>query len=130
MAVDTAQLISDAECILACVPSWLIEAAQVAQLSQATVVTTGQVAITGVPAQQILAQNPKRRLAVIQNLSAINTAFAGPSTVTVSGSTTGMRMATTVAAPELSWLFLNTTAEIWVASSAGTTIGFIEFSTP
>jgi hypothetical protein len=127
MAVDTSQLIADAQCVLACIPPGMLEAAQLASLSQATVVTSAAfvVSTNGV---QILAVNPKRRLAVIQNTSGANAVFVGPSTVTTSGATMGLQLVQAVTI-ENSRLFFYSTSDLY-AAAAGANVRVMEFLTP
>jgi hypothetical protein len=129
MAVDTAQLLKDAECILACVPPGMIEAAQLAtsvQLSQATVVTAKVVAVStnGV---KILDANPKRRMAVVENTGGATLAYVGPSTVTTSGPTTGLQLGSVL--NENARIFVYDTGELYAAST-GVNIHVLEFSLP
>lgn len=127
MAVDTAQLIRDAECILACFPPGMIEAAQLAAMSQATIVTSSVFVVTtnGV---QILAANPKRRYAIIINTSGATLAYLGPSTVTTSGATQGMQLGP-LANTEEARLFFYSTGELYAAST-GANLRVLEFFVP
>ena len=129
MAVATDQLIKDAECILACLPAWMIEAAQLAamvQLSQATVVTSKAVTVStnGV---KILNADPKRRLAIVENTSGATLAYVGPSTVTTSGANIGLQLGT--APNENSRLFIYETGELYAAST-GVSLNVLEFFIP
>jgi hypothetical protein len=130
MAVDPTQLLSDAQCILACIPPGMIEAAQLSRLAalgQATVASSSSipVAANGV---QILAANPKRSMAIIENSSAAITAFIGPSTVTTSGSTQGTLLGAT-GSGEIAKMIIYSTGALY-AASAGLNIKVLEFSIP
>lgn len=132
MAVDTSQLLLDAQCILSCVPPGMVEASQLSQLAalgQATVVTTAAFAVS-TDGVQILSDNSKRRMAVVQNISAGGThAFLGPSTVTTSGSTQGMLLNSAFSGNPLSQMVVYSTSALF-AASAGVAIRVIEFSMP
>ena len=130
MAVDTSALLADAQCILGCVPPGMIEAAQLAQLvslNQATVVTANAVVVSG-NGIQLLADNPKRRYAVVLNTSGGSQVFVGPSTVTTSGSTQGALLAV-IGQQELARMFFYTTAALF-AASAGANVRVLDFSMP
>lgn len=126
MAVDPTQLLQDAACIEACIPPGMIPAATLGQMVQPSVVVTSIVAQT-VAASLLLAANTRRRRAIIQNLSAGNAFFVGPSNVT---SSTGFQIFST-GSPALSRLEVFTQGELYqVAGTAGQNISVMEFLTP
>lgn len=126
MAVDPTQLLADAACILTCVPQGMVQAAQLGQMAPATIVTTNIVGQTGSLTPSILlAANPKRRRAVLQNLSAGNPIFIGGPNVT---NTTGFQLFATGAGGSLSQLTVFTQGEIYQISGAvGQNISIMEF---
>jgi len=125
MAVDPTQLIADANCIFSCVPQGMIQAAQLAQMIQPSIVTTTLVTEAGTNTPVLLlAANPKRRRAIIQNIG--TQIFIGPSTVT---GTTGLLMAAGPNNPT-SRLEVFTQGELYVAGTAGQTVVVIEFLVP
>lgn len=130
MAIITDQLLLDAQCILNCIPQGMVEASQLGQLvalNQATVVTTGQVTV-GTNGVQLMADNAKRRYAVVMNTNPVNQAFIGPSTVTTSGATQGSLLGAS-GTGELARQFIYSTSALF-AASVGVSIHVIEFSTP
>lgn len=129
MAIDTSQLIRDAECLLPCVPQGMVEAAQLALMIQPTVLRTTTFAVSS-DGVRILTANPSRRSAIIQNAGGLTTAFVGPSTVTTSGSTQGLALGPAAAPANsiMSRLVTNTTGELYAAST-GTSIRVLEFLT-
>ena len=126
MAVDPIQLLADAACIEACIPPGMIPAAQLGQMTPATIVTTtvvGQTAATSL----LMAANPHRRRAIISNLSAGSGFFVGPSTVT---SATGFQISAT-GAGTLSRLEVFSQGELYqVGGVAGQNICVMEFLVP
>jgi hypothetical protein len=129
MAVSTDQLLIDAQCILACVPLGMVEAAQLSQLAalgQATVVTVTAI-VVNTNGVKVLSANPKRRMAIVANTSPVTPAFVGTSTVTTAGATGGLEIGTF--ANENSRIFIYSPGELYAAST-GSAMRIIEFSLP
>ena len=128
MAIDPTQLLSDAGCILACIPPGMVPAAQLGQMVQPSVVVTSVVAEPGgtTTAVLLMAANPRRRRAIIQVLGA-SPIFVGPSNVTTS---TGFQIAGT-GSQYLSRLEVFSQGELYMSGgTVGQNVSVMEFLSP
>jgi hypothetical protein len=125
MAVDPTQLIADAACIFSCVPQGMVQAAQLGQMVPASIVTTSLVAGTTGVAKLLLAANPKRRSAIIENVGAANAVIGGADVTAANGF-----QVTTQAQPATSRITVYTQGEIWFIQNTGSSMSVIEFLVP
>ena len=127
MAVDPTQLLSDAACIEACIPPGMMQAAQVGQMVQPSIVVTSIVGQPGLGVTRLLmGANPQRRRAVIQNIG--NTlVYIGNSTVTP---TTGFTLPA-LASGIISRIEVFTQGELYMNDgTVGQNVSVMEFLTP
>jgi hypothetical protein len=125
MAVDPTQILQDAACIVSCVPQGMIQAAQLGQMVLPSIVTTTlRTGSTGV-AQLLLAANPKRRSAIIENIGAAAAVVGNASVTTATGFTI-----TTQGSPATSRLQVFTQGEMYFIQNTGSNMVVMEFLVP
>ena len=125
MAIDPTQLLLDAACIEACIPPGMIPAAQLGQMILPSVVTTTlRAGLTGV-AQLLIAANPNRRSAILENVGAAAAFVGGADVTTANGFTI-----TTHGSPATSRLTVYTQGEMWFIQNTGSSMSVMEFLTP